>query len=160
MARRRFHFKRRRNPSFADFRTTLPIAAWGIGGGVGAQWLTRMVLGVNDRGWIGVLANAAATLGLSMVAGQMNRTAGQGVMIGGSILTVSRAIALLTGQQLVSYGNVPGMGRMRGYAPLNYVLPTYAGGRALLPPVINSGAVTKRAGNGVGSYGRRGLSVA
>lgn len=160
MARRRFHFRRRCNPSFADFRNTLPIAAWGIGGGVGAQWLTRLVLGVNDRGWIGVAANAAATLVLSMAAGRMNRTAGQGVMIGGSILTVGRAIGLLTGQNLASFGTVPGLG---AYGPYAFQVPTHSM-RALPAAVASSGTVVKPAsgGNGMAAYnrGRRRLGVA
>lgn len=81
---------------------TLGQAIGFISGMLGARYLTQLVLGGNNTGYVGYAGNVAASVILGMVAGKAtkNKNLGHTVMIGGIASTILRVVSEKT-----SYGS-------------------------------------------------------
>lgn len=94
----------RRNPGMMSGLTTglLGKAVGLIGGMLGARYLTQLVLGGNNTGYVGYAGNVAASVILGMVAGKATKSKDLGnmVMIGGIASTILRVVSEKT-----SYGS-------------------------------------------------------
>lgn len=88
--------RRRSNPGFLSGVGTglLPKAIGFLGGMIGARYLTQMVLGSNNTGYVGYAGNVAASVVLGMVAGKVTKSKelGNTVLVGGIAGTLLRVI--------------------------------------------------------------------
>ena len=83
-------------------------AAYAIGGAVGSKYLTQMVLGASNTGYVGYAANLAAAFIAGKAVGMVtkNKQAENSVILGGVIMTVVRFLSDQTplGSTLQQYG--------------------------------------------------------
>ena len=70
-------------------------AAYAIGGAVGSKYLTQMVLGASNTGYVGYAANLAAAFVGGKVVGMFthNKSAENAVILGGVIMTLIRFLS-------------------------------------------------------------------
>jgi hypothetical protein len=119
MARHKNHF-RRRNPFAAGSINKLAIKVAGaLGGAVAAATVPSMVSPSLNTGWGGVGIALVIAFGGSYLLKSMSMDLAEGVLIGGSVQAVSRAITIVTGKTLLSAG-------MGQYGPLNFTIPVPA----------------------------------
>jgi hypothetical protein len=90
--RRRHH---RRNPSMGGVTNLVTSAAYAIAGAVGSKYLTQMVLGASNTGYVGYAANLAAAFVGGKVVGMFtrNKVAENSVILGGVIMTLLRFLS-------------------------------------------------------------------
>jgi hypothetical protein len=137
MAHHKSHgFRRRKNPFAAGSVNQLAVKVAGaIGGAIAAGTLPSMLSSSMGTGWPGVgLALVVAFGGAYLVKG-MSPNLAEGVLIGGSVNAVSRAITIFTGKSPFSMGQ---------YAPLNFTIPTPAYSQAA-PAIAASASKTSGA---------------
>ena len=83
-------------------------AAYAIGGAVGSKYLTQMVLGASNVGYVGYAANIAAAFVAGKAVGMFthNKQAENSVILGGVIMAVIRFLSDQTplGTTLQQYG--------------------------------------------------------
>lgn len=83
-------------------------AAYAIGGAVGSKYLTQMVLGASNVGYVGYAANIAAAFVGGKAVGMFtkNKQAENSVILGGVIMTLIRFLSDQTplGATLQQYG--------------------------------------------------------
>jgi len=108
-ARRRTNRRHaRRNPSVGGVSNLIVSAAYAIGGAVGSKYLTQMVLGAGNVGYVGYAANLAAAFVGGKVVGMFthNKQAENSVILGGVIMTLIRFLSDQTplGSTLQQYG--------------------------------------------------------
>ncbi len=98
----------RRNPSMGGVTNLLVSAAYAVGGAVGSKYLTQLVLGASNVGYVGYAANLAASFVAGKVVGMVtkNKAAENSVILGGVIMTVVRFLSDQTplGSTLQQYG--------------------------------------------------------
>lgn len=98
----------RRNPSMGGLSNLVVSAAYAIGGAVGSKYLTQMVLGASNVGYVGYAANVAAAFVGGKVVGMFtkNKQAENSVILGGVIMTLIRFLSDQTplGSTLQQYG--------------------------------------------------------
>jgi hypothetical protein len=111
---------RRRNPFAAGSINKLAVKVAGaLGGAVAASAIPNMVSPSMNTGWAGVgLALVVAFGGAYLLKG-MSEDLSEGVLIGGSVQAVSRAITIVTGKTLLTAS-------LGQYGPLNFTIPTPA----------------------------------
>lgn len=156
------HRRRRHNPG-GGVMTLLEKGAFVIGGAVGSRALPQMLLGGNNTGWLGYLANGITALVLGWGTGKFwKRDAGQMVTIGGFGALVLRVIADNTtiGQQLQS--QLQGVGDVGVYGATTFFVPLAerpGGDRgavdlpaAVIPPPTPPPAAGGNPGKGMGRY--------
>ncbi len=92
------HFHRRRNPFAAGSVNKLAIKVAGaLGGAVGAASIPSMLSPRLNAGWGGVGLALVVAFGASYLLKGMSMDLAEGVLIGGSVQAVSRAITIVTG---------------------------------------------------------------
>jgi hypothetical protein len=97
-SRRRLNFhRRRRNP--LDFKNDAVLALWASVGGIATRMGVQAFLSQYNSGVTGYAANAAVAVALGWLAEKVNKTAGQGVLIGGLAGTVMRMVGDLIQSQ-------------------------------------------------------------
>lgn len=98
----------RRNPSMGGVSNLIVSAAYAIGGAVGSKYLTQMVLGASNVGYVGYAANIAAAFVAGKAVGMFtkNKAAENSVILGGVIMAVIRFLSDQTplGSTLSQYG--------------------------------------------------------
>jgi hypothetical protein len=98
----------RRNPSMGGVSNLIVSAAYAIGGAVGSKYLTQMVLGASNVGYVGYAANIAAAFVAGKAVGMFtkNKQAENSVILGGVIMAVIRFLSDQTplGSTLQQYG--------------------------------------------------------
>lgn len=111
---------RHRNPFAAGSINQLAVKVAGaLGGAVAASAIPNMISPSMNTGWAGVgLALVVAFGGAYLLKG-MSQNLAEGVLIGGSVQAVSRAITIVTGKTLLTAS-------MGQYGPLNFTIPTPA----------------------------------
>jgi hypothetical protein len=117
--------KHHRNPGGGMVADLAVEAVSAVGGLVGSKMLTQAVLGANNTGMFGYFGNAAATAILAVAAHYIaprNRKIRDGVVLGGAMGIVARAINDYTpfGAYLASAG--VGEYGMAAYMPANGVV--------------------------------------
>lgn len=144
---RRRNSRRRRNPGVVStFTSVLPVAGYAIAGAVATAAIPDMILGKNNSGVVGYAADAATAVALSMIGGAtLGGNARDGLLIGGAVRVVSRLIGDLMGRQILTVSPLRGM---RGYGPLDFVLPSATRGLSYRLPA----AVAPVVAAGVGNY--------
>lgn len=159
---RSYHRRRRHHNPFGVSGQLLTEAAWAVAGGVLARSVPQAILGANNSSWTGYAANAITTLGVGFFGGKMfGGTAGDGLIIGGLVATISRVISdkfgamggLLAGDPAFHLGT---------YVNSSFAVPTAsdAYGRVtsspypipLPPPSARMGAATPDRGRYRGRY--------
>lgn len=146
-------YRRRRNPSVGDFKRVGKTAFFAIGGGVGTKLLPELILKDKNTGWVGWASNAVSAFLLSALAGRfISKEAGEGVFVGGAVMTVGRIIDDLTGYQPVTFGGLPAFPSLSGefvpqafpvpYSSLPHVTPA-----GMLPAGVPSGMAGPWAGS-------------
>ncbi len=153
----------RRNPSMGGVSNLIVSAAYAIGGAVGSKYLTQMVLGASNVGYVGYAANIAAAFVAGKAVGMFthNKQAESSVILGGVIMAVIRFLSDQTplGTTLSQYG-LGDYEASTWLSPARYVngatsavvdLPT-----ALMPKAIpaGKGGMAGMRGLGSGSYSR------
>jgi hypothetical protein len=115
-----YRHKRRRNP-FApgDINKLAVKVAGALGGAIGAATLPGMVAPSLATGWGGVGMALLVAFGGAWVFKGMSADLSEGVLIGGSVQAVSRAISIVTGKTLLTAS-------LGQYAPLNFTIPAPA----------------------------------
>jgi len=93
--RRRRNTGRRRNASMGGVTNLVTSAAYAIAGAVGSKYLTQMVLGASNTGYVGYAANLAAAFVGGKVVGMFtrNKVAENSVILGGVIMTLLRFLS-------------------------------------------------------------------
>jgi len=116
MAQHKHHY-RRRNPFAAGSVNQLAVKVAGaIGGAMAAGTIPSMLSPSLGTGWPGVgFALAIAFAGAWILKG-MSQNLAEGVLIGGSVNAVSRAVNVVTGRSLT----------LGQYGPLNFTIPVPA----------------------------------
>ena len=111
---------RRRNPFAVGNVNQLAVKVAGaLGGAVAASAVPAMVSPGLNTGWAGVgMALAVAFAGSYFLKG-MSMNLAEGILIGGSVQAVSRAITIVTGKTLLTAS-------LGQYGPLNFTIPTPA----------------------------------
>lgn len=98
----------RRNPSMGGVSNLIVSAGYAIAGAVGSKYLTQMVLGASNVGYVGYGANLAASFIVGKVVGMVtkNKQSENSVILGGVIMTVVRILGDQTplGETLKQYG--------------------------------------------------------
>ncbi len=136
------HFHRRRNPFAAGSVNKLAIKVAGaLGGAVGAASIPSMLSPRLNAGWGGVGLALVVAFGASYLLKGMSMDLAEGVLIGGSVQAVSRAITIVTGKTLLTAS-------MGQYGPLNYTIPTPAY-QQQSPAIAASASKTSGATTGV-----------
>jgi hypothetical protein len=152
------HFvHRKKNPFAAGNLNQLAVKVAGaLGGAIGASAIPAMVSPSLNTGWGGVGMALVVAFGGAWLLNKMSKDLAEGVLIGGSVQAVSRAVTIVTGKTLLTAG-------MGQYAPLNFTIPVPAYQQA--QPAIaasagkTSGAkATPAAAAAMGMYGRRAYS--
>jgi len=120
MARHRHHHHRRRNPFAAGDMNKLAVKVAGaLGGAVGAATIPNMISPSLSVGWGGVgMALGVAFVGAYLIK-KMSHDLAEGVLVGGSVQAVSRAITIVTGKTLLTAS-------LGQYGPLNFTIPAPA----------------------------------
>ena len=114
-----FHH-RRRNPFAAGNMNQLAVKVAGaLGGAVAASSLPAMVSPGLNTGWGGVGMALVVAFGGAWLLSKMSKDLAEGVLIGGSVQAVSRAITIVTGRTLLTAS-------MGQYGPLSFTIPTPA----------------------------------
>jgi hypothetical protein len=85
----------RRNPSMGGVSNLIVQAAYAVGGAVGSKYLTQMVLGAANTGYVGYAANLAASFVGGKLVGMFtrNKAAENSVILGGVIMTLVRFLS-------------------------------------------------------------------
>ena len=85
----------RRNPSIGGVSNLLVSAAYAIGGAVGTKYITQMVLGASNVGYVGYAANLAAAFVGGKAVGMFtrNKQAENSFILGGAIMTLVRFLS-------------------------------------------------------------------
>jgi hypothetical protein len=91
--RRRSNYRRRRNP--LEFKNDAVLALWASVGGIATRMGVQAFLSNYNSGVQGYAANAAMAVALGWLADKVNKTAGQGVLIGGLAATAMRMASSL-----------------------------------------------------------------
>lgn len=116
--RHRFHRRRRSNPRFLNvIKDTVIGGAYAIGGGVVTRSLPQALMGEQNAGILGYLANIVTAVGGgSLVARFAGPQAGSMFTIGGSVMIVGRLFNDFLGRELVSFEQVtiPGVPQILG----------------------------------------------
>lgn len=113
-------YRRRRNPFAPGSINKLAVKVAGaLGGAVGAATLPNMVMPSMASGWAGVAAAFLVAFGGSYLLKGMSMDLAEGVLIGGSLQGLSRAITQVTGKTLLTAS-------LGQYGPLNFTIPTPA----------------------------------
>lgn len=120
MAHKHHYRRRHRNPFAVGNVNQLAVKVAGaLGGAIAASALPNMVMPSLSTGWAGVgMALAVAFFGSYALKG-MSQDLSEGVLIGGSVQAVSRAITIVTGKTLLTAS-------LGQYGPLNFTIPTPA----------------------------------
>jgi hypothetical protein len=119
MAHHKHHY-RRRNPFAAGDMNKLAVKVAGaLGGAVAAATVPSMVSPSLNTGWGGVGLALAVAFGGAFLLKRMSNDLAEGVLIGGSVQAVSRAITIVTGKTLLTAS-------LGQYGPLNFTIPTPA----------------------------------
>jgi hypothetical protein len=126
---------RRKNPFASGSINQLAVKVAGaIGGAMAAGTIPSMVSPTFGTGWAGVgFALAIGFAGAWLLKG-MSPNLAEGVLIGGSVNAVSRAVNVVTGRTLT----------LGQYAPLNFTIPTPAYSQAA-PAIAASASKTSGA---------------
>jgi len=121
MAHHRHHYHhRRRNPFAAGSINQLAVKVAGaLGGAIAASAVPNMVSPSLSTGWAGVGMALAVAFGGAWLLKGMSQNLSEGVLIGGSVQAVSRAITIVTGKTLLTAS-------LGQYGPLNFTIPTPA----------------------------------
>ncbi len=111
---------RKRNPFAAGNINQLAVKVAGaLAGAVGASAIPAALSPSMNAGWAGVgLALVVAFGGAYLLKG-MSQNLSEGILIGGSVQAVSRAITIVTGKTLLTAS-------LGQYGPLNFTIPTPA----------------------------------
>jgi len=159
MAHKHHHHHRRRNPFAAGSINQLAVKVAGaLGGAVAASAIPSMVSPSLSTGWAGVGMALAVAFGGAWLLRGMSQNLSEGVLIGGSVQAVSRAITIVTGKTILTAS-------LGQYGPLNFTIPTPAYQQA--QPAIaasasktsgSKGAATPAAAAAMGMLGRRAYS--
>lgn len=140
MAHHRHHHTahRRRNPFSAGSVNQLAVKVAGaLGGAIGAATIPSMVSPSLNTGWGGVGMALVIAFGGAWLLKNMSQNLAEGVLIGGSVQAVSRAITIVTGKTLLTAG-------LGQYGPLNFTIPTpaYSPGAGGSPAIAASASKT------------------
>lgn len=137
MAHRHHHYVyRRRNPFATGNMNQLAVKVAGaLAGAVGAASIPSMLSPSLSSGWAGVASALVVAFGGAYLAGKASANLGEGVLIGGSVQALSRALTLLTGKTFLTAS-------MGQYGSLNFPIPTpaYGGGAGVGAPAIAASA--------------------
>ena len=158
MARHHHHrHHRRRNPFAAGSINQLAVKVAGaLGGAIAASTIPSMVSPSLNTGWAGVGMALVVGFGGAFLLKGMSNDLSEGVLIGGSVQAVSRAITIVTGRTLLTAS-------LGQYGPLNFTIPTPAyspGAPAIAASASKTGpskgaAVTPAAAAAMGMLGPR-----
>jgi hypothetical protein len=119
MAKHHYHH-RRRNPFAPGSINQLAVKVAGaLGGAVAASAVPAMVSPTLSTGWAGVGMALVVAFGAAWLTKGMSTNLSEGILIGGSVQAVSRAITIVTGKTLLTAS-------MGQYGPLNFTIPTPA----------------------------------
>ena len=120
MAHKHSYKRRRRNP-FApgDINKLAVKVAGALGGAVAAATVPNMLSPSMATGWAGVAMALAVAFGGGFILKGMSPDLSEGVLIGGSVQAVSRAITIVTGKTLLTAS-------LGQYGPLQFTIPTPA----------------------------------
>jgi hypothetical protein len=133
---------RRRNPFAVGNINQLAVKVAGaLGGAVAASALPAAISPSMNTGWAGVGMALVVAFGGAWLLKNMSQNLSEGVLIGGSVQAVSRAVTIVTGKTLLTAG-------MGQYAPLNFTIPTPAYSQAA--PAIAASA-SKTSGSKTGA---------
>lgn len=111
---------RRRNPFAAGSINQLAVKVAGaLGGAVAASAIPSMISPSMSTGWAGVGLALVVAFGGAYLAKGISQNLSEGILIGGSVQAVSRAIAIVTGRTLLTAS-------LGQYGPLNFTIPTPA----------------------------------
>lgn len=114
------HHHHHRNPFAAGSINQLAVKVAGaLGGAVAASAIPSMVSPSLNTGWAGVGMALVVAFGGAYFLRGMSQNLAEGVLIGGSVQAVSRAITIVTGKTLLTAS-------MGQYGPLNFTIPTPA----------------------------------
>jgi hypothetical protein len=136
MAHKHSYKRRRRNP-FApgDINKLAVKVAGALGGAVAAATVPNMLSPAMATGWAGVAMALAIAFGGGFMLKSMSPDLSEGVLIGGSVQAVSRAITIVTGKTLLTAS--------RGqYGPLQFPIPTPAYSQQAAPAIAASASKT------------------
>ncbi len=140
----------RRNPNFlADPKGIVVNIITALLAAVGTRQIPQWLLGVNNTGWSGYLANIGTTIAATFAAGEfVSAGAGQAAMIGGGVIVLDR---FLTEQfsPVGKYLSLTGLGDATAATSLGtvsdgfYLHPTIyqANGQPLIPHEVTDAAV-------------------
>jgi hypothetical protein len=155
MAHDRHHHKRRNPFAVGNVNQLAVKVAGALSGAIAASAIPSMLSPTMSTGWAGVgMAFAVAFLGSYALKG-MSQNLSEGVLIGGSVQAVSRAITIVTGKTLLTAS-------LGQYGPLNFTIPT-PGYSQQAPAIAASasktsgakGAATPAQAAALGMYGPR-----
>lgn len=115
-----YRHRRRKNPFAAGSINKLAVKVAGaLAGAVGAATIPNALGATLNMGWAGVgVALAVAFAGAWFTKG-MSEDLSEGILIGGSVQAVSRAISIVTGKTLLTAS-------LGQYGPLQFPIPTPA----------------------------------
>ncbi len=120
MAHHKHHHHRRRNPFAVGNVNQLAVKVAGaLGGAIAASTIPNMVSPSLATGWGGVGLALAVAFGGAWILKGMSQNLSEGILIGGSVQAVSRAITIVTGKTLLTAS-------LGQYGPLNFTIPTPA----------------------------------
>jgi len=136
MAHRKHHSLHRRHNPFAsgDINKLAVKVAGALGGAIGAATIPNMAGSTLSSGWAGVAAALVVAFGGAWLLKGMSADLSEGVLIGGSVQAVSRAITVVTGKTLLTAS-------LGQYGPLNFTIPTPAYSQAA-PAIAASASKT------------------
>ena len=111
---------RRRNPFAAGSINQLAVKVAGaLGGAIAASAVPAALSPSMNTGWAGVGLALVVAFGGAWLLKGMSQNLSEGVLIGGSVQAVSRAVTIVTGKTLLTAS-------LGQYAPLNFTIPTPA----------------------------------
>jgi hypothetical protein len=121
MAHHKHHYHhRRRNPFAAGSINQLAVKVAGaLGGAIAASSVPSMISPGLSTGWAGVGMALVVAFGGAWLLKGMSMNLSEGVLIGGSVQAVSRAVTIVTGKTLLTAS-------LGQYGPLNFTIPTPA----------------------------------
>jgi hypothetical protein len=137
MAHKHHYVHRHRNPFAAGQINQLAVKVAGaLGGAIGASTIPGMLSPSFGTGWAGVGLALVVAFGGAWLFKGMSANLAEGVLIGGSLQAVSRAITMVTGKTLLTAS-------LGQYGPLNFTIPTPAyQGQAAAPAISASASKT------------------
>jgi hypothetical protein len=134
MAKRHHYVHRHRNPFAAGQINQLAVKVAGaLGGAIGASAIPNMLSPSLGTGWTGVGLALVVAFGGAWLFKGMSANLAEGVLIGGSLQAVSRAITIVTGKTLFTAS-------LGQYGPLNFTIPTPAYQGSAPAPAISASA--------------------